>query len=187
MSVMVGPVLNPATGEWERIESDYISGIKKNELTQAGNMVINGVYPKACGTADSGYITKQFNAVFESLRVDEDGTDCGTKSYVLVKLTPKNWKGFELQNIYDGDKQVVLDETNYQRFLGKVVKMRSPMCCTATNICSGCAGRRPYVLNMPNIGLQLNNMPNTFLELSMKKFHVSKVDTDDVNVDNLLI
>ena len=187
MSVMVGPVLNPATGEWERIESDYISGIKKNELTQAGNMVINGVYPKACGTADSGYITKQFNAVFESLRVDEDGTDCGTKSYVLVKLTPQNWKGFELQNIYDGDKQVVLDETNYQKFLGKIVKMRSPMCCTSANICSGCAGRRPYVLNMPNIGLQLNNMPNTFLELSMKKFHVSKVETDDVDVNKLLI
>ena len=187
MSIMVGNVLNPATGKFERIESDYISGIKKEELSKAGNMVIDGVYPKACGTAESGYKTKQFNAVFQSIRVDKDGTDCGTKSYILVNINEGNWRQFEFQNVYDGSNVVPLTRDNYKKFCGHIVKMRSPMCCTNTIICSACAGRRPYILGLYNIGLQFSDMPNAFLEGGMQKFHVSTMELLSVDPDKLLI
>ena len=187
MSIMVGNVLNPATGKFERIESDYVSGIKKEELAKAGNMVIDGVYPKACGTAETGYKTKQFNAVFQSIRVDKDGTDCGTKSYILVNINEGNWRQFEFQNVYDGSNVVPLTRDNYKKFCGHIVKMRSPMCCTNTIICSACAGRRPYILGLYNIGLQFSDMPNAFLEGGMKKFHVSTMELLTVDPDKLLI
>ena len=186
MSIMVGSVLNPMTGDFETIKSDYITGIRKDELAQAGNMVIDGVYPKACGTAESGYVTKQFNAVFQGIRVDDDGTDCGTTSYLNVVIKESNWKSYEFQNIIVGNKLVPITSDNYKEFLNRPIKMRSPMCCKADVICSACAGRRPYVQDMKNIGLQMNNMPNKFLEMSMKKFHVSKITITEVDPNKLL-
>ena len=187
MSIMVGPVLNPYTGEFEQITSDYIGGIKKEELTQAGNMVIDGVYPKACGTAESGYITKQFNAALQGIKVDVDGTDCGTKSYINVYITNSNWKGYEFQNIIEGEKLVPLTLENSTKYFGKKVKMRSPMCCTGKVICSACAGRQPYVMNMRNIGLQMLTLPQGLLEASMKKFHTTKLKIAEVDPNKLLI
>ena len=188
MDLFIGPVQNPVTGEWDRIESDFISGFKKNEIATAGNMLINGQYPKSCGTAVSGYITKQFNAVFQSVVVDEDGTDCGTKSYITVKLTDKNWILYEFQNIIDDSgKLVVLTEDTKSKFIGKTVKMRSPMCCTANTLCSACVGRRPYIMQIRNIGLQFSDLSNDLLNKGMKAFHDAKVSLDEVDPDRLLI
>ena len=61
------------------------------------------------------------------------------------------------------------------------------MCCKADVICSACAGRRPYIQGMKTIGLQMNNMPNMFLEKSMKKFHVAKIELTSVDPNKLLI
>jgi hypothetical protein len=187
MALFTGPVLNPITGEWDRIESDFISGFKKNEIATAGNMLINGQYPKSVGTAESGYITKQFNAVFQAVRVDDDGTDCGTKSYITIKLTDWNWKLFEFQNMVSGEKLVTLTDENKGSYIGKTIKFRSPMCCTGDIICSACAGRRPYILGLKNIGLQFSDLPNALLEQSMKKFHDSKVKIVEVEPDKLLL
>ena len=169
------------------IKSDYVTGITKDELPQAGNVAINGIYPKACGTAESGYITKQFNSVFQGIVVDEDGTDCGTSSYLKVVIKESHWKSYEFQNIIDNGKLVPLTSENYKKYVNKPIKMRSPMCCKADVICSACAGRRPYIQGMQTIGLQMNNMPNMFLEKSMKKFHVAKIELTSVDPDKLLI
>lgn len=187
MSIMVGSVLNPMTGETEMIKSDYVTGLSKDELPQAGNVAINGIYPKACGTAESGYVTKQFNSVFQGIVVDDDGTDCGTSSYLKVVIKESHWKPYEFQNIIDNGKLVPLTSENYKKYVNRPIKMRSPMCCKADVICSACAGRRPYIQGMKTIGLQMNNMPNMFLEKSMKKFHVAKIELTSVDPDKLLI
>lgn len=187
ISFMIGSVMNPEDGSWEVIKSNFVDGFSKEDLPKAGNMVINAAYPKSVQTSESGYITKQFNAVFQPITVDVDGSDCGTKSYIIVKITEDNWKRYEFQNIITNDGIVPLTDENKSKFVGKMVHMRSPMCCTNDKCCSVCAGRRPYLLDMPYIGLQLNTMPNTLLELGMKKFHVTKVDINIVDPSKLLI
>lgn len=187
ISFEVGPVLNPETGEFEVMKSNLIDGISKEDIPKAGNMVINGQYPKSVATSDSGYRAKQFNAVFQSLMADEDGTDCGTKAYIEVLLSDNNWHSFEFQNIITDKGLIPLTEDNYKKYIGKKVKMRSPMCCLNTKFCSACCGRRPYVLEMPYIGLQLSTMPNRFLEAGMKRFHVSKVEIDHIDPETLLL
>ena len=186
MSLMIGPVLNPATGEMEPVTSNFIEGFDKKDLPKAGNMVITAAYPKSCATADSGYITKQYYAAFQSVSVDEDGTDCKTKSYIKVLITDSNWHKYEFQNIFEGDKTITLTDDVKSKYIGKIVKLRSPMCCLSENVCSACVGRLPYITGIKNIGITFATIPNTFLNAGMKKFHTSKINMNHVDPDKLI-
>lgn len=55
MFVAVGPVENPVTGNFDLMKSNYISGISKEDLVAAGNIIVNAEYPKAIGTAKGKY------------------------------------------------------------------------------------------------------------------------------------
>lgn len=186
ISTTVGPVYNPATGEMEIIKSSLLDGFAKDELPMAGNMLISGVYPKSCATADSGYITKQYYAAFQSVSVDKDGSDCKTKAYIKVNINEKNWAKYEFQNMIDGDKIVTLTDENHSKYLNKVIKFRSPMCCIGDNVCSVCAGRYPYIAGITNIGITFATVPNKLLNAGMKKFHTSAVKMDSVDPDKLI-
>lgn len=188
INTIIGPVYNPATGEFDIIKSNYIEGFSKQDIPKAGNMVVSASYPKAVGTADAGYVTKQFYAAFGSVVLGEDGSDCHTKAYLKVPITEDNWKGYEGQNVMVGpDKHETITLENHSKFVGKTVKLRSPMCCISERVCSVCAGRRPYMTGMTNIGTQFATVPNTFLNAGMKKFHTTKVKLDNVKEDTLFI
>lgn len=188
INTIIGPVYNPETGEFDIIKSNYIEGFSKEDIPKAGNMVVSASYPKAVGTADAGYVTKQFYAAFGSVVLGEPNSDCHTKAYLKVPITDKNWKGYEGQNVMVGpDKYETITADNHGKFVGTVVKLRSPMCCLSERVCSVCAGRRPYMTGMTNIGTQFATVPNTFLNAGMKKFHTTKVKLDDVKEETLFI
>lgn len=189
ISVMLGPVNNPITGEWDIVKTNFMDGFKKEDLPAAGNMTVNGQYPKSCATADSGYITKQFYSAFQNASVAEDGTDCKTTGYIHAKITEDNFSDYEFQNIITGDdKYEPLTLDNKAKYIGKNVKLRSPMACIfGDKVCSACAGRRPYINGRTNIGIDFSAMPNNLLNKSMKKFHVSAVNMDTVDPDRLIM
>jgi hypothetical protein len=174
------------TGQWDIVKSSFIEGVSKEDLYIYGNIAVNGQYPKSCATADSGYITKQFYSGYQNASVAEDGTDCHTKSYIRVKITEDNFEDFEFQNIMIGeDKYEPLTIDNKSKYVGKNVKMRSPMACIY-KVCSVCAGRNPYIHGQTNIGIHFSAMPNDLLNKSMKKFHDSSVKLDHVDPDKLI-
>jgi hypothetical protein len=187
ISIMIGPVYNPATAQMEPVTSNFIEGFKKEDIPKAGNMLISAAYPKSCATADTGYITKQYYAAFQSVYADEDGTDCGTKSYLNVPITEKNFNMYEFQYVMENGKPVMLSQENKKKYIGKTVKLRSPMCCLGEHVCSICAGRFPYIANIKNIGITFATIPNAALNGGMKKFHKSAIKMDDVDVDSLII
>lgn len=189
ISVMIGPVNNPITGGWDIVKTNFMEGFKKEDIPAAGNMTVNGQYPKSCATADSGYITKQFYSAFQNATVAEDGTDCKTTGYIRVKITESNFSDYEFQNIMlDNGKYEPLTLDNKSKYVGKFVKLRSPMACIYPDkVCSACAGRRPYINGRTNIGIDFSAMPNNLLNKSMKKFHVSAVSMDTVDPDKLII
>ena len=47
MNLMVGPVKIPGTDDFDMITSNYIEGIKKDEIVAASNSLVSAVYPKA--------------------------------------------------------------------------------------------------------------------------------------------
>lgn len=187
ISITIGPVYNPATGEMEPVVNNFVSGFSKEEIPQAGNLLINAAYPKSCATADSGYITKQYYAAFQSVYVDEDGTDCGTKSYINAFISEQNFGKYEFQNIIDNGKIVTLTQENKAKYINKHVKLRSPMCCLSEHVCSVCAGRFPYITGIKNIGIVFANIPNAAVDGGMKKFHESSVKMDEVDINKLII
>lgn len=187
MSIMIGPTKNLTNGNFELTESNYVDGIDKGDVRAMGDGVITASYPKAVGTADSGYITKQFYSVFQSIRIDEEGTDCGTKEGLEVLLTNDNVDMYLYQNIMVNGKLVNLTMENKDKFVGKKVKLRSPMFCLTPKICRACAGERYAKLGIDNIGLTAGKIPNAMLNAGMKSFHTTKVKLNDVDPEKLLI
>lgn len=81
----------------------------------------------------------------------------------------------------------LLTNANKDRFIGKQIKMRSPMFCAGDSICHKCMGDLPRRLGINNIGLTTGRVSNTMLAKKMKLMHVGKVKFDEVNLDDLLI
>lgn len=188
MSVTVGPVENVVTGKFDFVESNYIDGLQKKDLVAAGNIVVTSEYPKAVGTQVGGYLTKQFYAVYQSIVVDEPGTDCGTTKCIKVFITSENSHLFLYQFIRtENGKLVLLTEDNINNYVNKTVNLRSPMYCTTDKVCSKCAGERFSNMGIENIGLTTGKISNNLMNKRMKKRHNMKVKLDNVNVDTLLI
>ena len=187
ISVMKGPVFNPTTGEFEIVESNFMEGIRKEELPIYGNAIITGAYPKAIGTATSGYFSKQIIAALQAVQLDKKGSDCGTKGYLKIVIQPNQVKDFLYRYVIDGNKLVLLDEKNINKYVGKEIKLRSPMYCIGKKLCRTCAGLMYEKLQIDNIGLTAARVSSTLLNLSMKKFHdtstrLSQIKTNEITV-----
>jgi len=187
MALFIGPVQNPVTGEYDFMTSNYIGGLKKQDLVGAGNIVVGAEYPKAIGTARGGYITKQLYAVLQTLVVDKEGTDCHSKSGIRVTLTPANAKDYEDQYIMTNKGPLWLSAEVLPKFYGKSVLVRSPMGCVGDKICSICAGKRFNQMGIETMGLLLVNVSNTMMNKNLKLRHSMKMNVDVVDVDKLII
>lgn len=187
MSLMVGPVFNPVTNKFDLITSNYTDGLQKKDLVAAGNVVVTSEYPKAVGTEVGGYLTKQFYAVYQSIVVDDPNTECGTKETVEVFLDEDNIDLFLYQNMVINGKVTILNHDNQGQYVNKKVKFRSPMYCISDKICSVCAGKRPEMMDISNLGLVAGKISNNLMNKRMKQRHNMKVTLDDVDLNTLLI
>ena len=173
MSVIKGPVFNPSTGKWDMVDTNLVTGINKNDIPVYGNSVVMGAYPKAVGTQKSGYSAKQLVAAFQGVVLDEPGSDCGTKGYLEIVLTPSMKQGLLYRYIIEGNKLVLMDDDNIDKYIGRKIKMRSPMYCIGDKLCSKCAGQMYEKLGIKNIGLTTSKAATTLLNMGMKQFHDS--------------
>lgn len=187
MALFIGPIQNPVNGQYDFMTSNYIGGLKKQDLVGAGNIVVGAEYPKAIGTARGGYITKQLYAVLQTLVVDDELVDCGSKSGIRVTLTPQNASDYEDQYIMTTKGPYWLSAENISKFYGKSVLVRSPMGCISDKICKVCAGKRFEQMGISTMGLLLVNVSNTMMNKNLKLRHSMKMNVDVVDVDKLVI
>lgn len=188
MVIAVGPVENPVTGKYDYMKSNYMQGIQKDDLVAAGNIVVTSEYPKAVGTQKGGYLTKQFYAVFQSIIIDEPGTDCGTKECIHIFIDKSNVEDFYDQYIVkdSGDLELLTSDTA-SKYLNSTVKLRSPMFCLNDKICSKCAGERFTKMGVSAAGLTTTQLPNKLLNASLKKRHNMKSKMDSVDINDLIL
>lgn len=188
MTISVGGVQNPITGQYDFIDSNYITGLQKKDLVAAGNLIVTSEFPKAVGTQVGGYLTKQFYAVYQSIVIDKQGSDCGTNQCLEILLTEDLVENFLYQYIrLNNGKLVLLTEDNAKDFINKMVHFRSPMFCTTEKICNKCAGERFTTMGIENIGLTTGKISNNLLNKRMKIRHSMKVKMDKINENNLLL
>ena len=103
--------------------------------------------------------------------LDDYGSDCGTKRTLDVKLTNTIKKDYMYRYIVtDNGSLVLLTPENMDKYIGKTVKMRSPMMCVGEKICNHCAGDLFYKLGIKNAGLTASRVATTLTRLNINFF-----------------
>lgn len=188
ISVMKGPIFNPVAGEFDIIKSNFMEGIRKEDIVAYANSVVTGAYPKAIGTATSGYFSKQIIAALQAVVLDKEGSDCGSKGRLKIVLHPHLAKDADFRYVdVGGGKLELITAANFSKFVGKEIKLRSPMYCVGKKLCRTCAGLMYEKLAIDNLGLTAARVSSTLLNLSMKKFHDSSAKLATINIKDMII
>ena len=187
-ALMRGLVADPQNkGKFLISKTNLSDGIGSDETNIYGNLLLQGAGGRAIETKKGGYMAKQLTAAFQGLRIDDDGTDCGTKKTLTVKITNENKDMFKLRYYVEKGKLLLINSKNISSLVGKVIQLRSPMYCKSEYICEKCYGRLPYEIGIRDIGLTYTNIGDTLKNLSMKSFHDATVKFTDVGLDSAII
>lgn len=186
MYVMKGAVRDPdpnAKQEFNVATSNFFDGIAADEYSIIANALSAGPYSRSKKTEIGGYWEKLFGAAFQTVLLDEPGSDCGSDKYITVELTKKNLPEFMYNYIIKSNGELEeLTSDNCDKYIGKKVKMRfSAFCKSKTGICNKCAGNFFYRRGARNIGLATIQIPSTLKLRSMKSFHDSTVKTTEID------
>ena len=182
-----GPIWHPDREEFSIGDTAFMDGMKKDNLDQYGTSVVNGAYNKAANTAIAGYLVKKLYATYQGTILDEPGSDCHSLGYREFMLTQENSRYVKNRYIIEGNKLVELNLTNMPKYIGKRVKMRSPMYCKGERLCNACAGQAFYNQGIKNIGLTAANIGSDFLNLLMKAFHDSTMSFVSLDINDIVI
>lgn len=191
MYLMRGAIKNNMTGEFDVLTSSLLDGLEKKDIAPHSNSILAGAYPKAKGTAVSGYLSKELISAMQSETLADEGSDCGTNGYLTIKIPEKGYDDFTYRYIKEGEDLICLTPDIIQRYVGKIVKLRSPMYCIGVgkekHLCNKCAGDFYYKLGKKNIGLLCSRPAETTKRLGMKKFHDNVVHTKQIDVNDMLL
>jgi len=186
MYIMQGAIRNHdpnATQEYNIAKSNFYDGISKDEYALISNSLVGGAYSRSKKTEIGGYWEKLIRDGFQTMVVDEPGTDCHTDKYITVDLTEDNINLHIYNWIIEGDKLVELTSDNKDKYIGKKVKMRFSIFCKNKScaICSKCAGNFMYRRGGKNIGLACIQLAAKLKLVSMKAFHDSVIKTTKID------
>lgn len=186
MYIMKGAITNPdpnAKQQFDIATSNLMDGISADEYSLYANSLVTGPYSRSKKTETGGYWEKLFSAAYQAVNLDPEGSDCGTKEYIEVTITPKNISMFMYNYIIKNNGE--LEELNLDtrdKYMNKKVKMRfSTHCKSKTGICNKCAGNFFYRRGSRTIGLATVQVPARLKLVAMKAFHDGTVKTSTID------
>lgn len=183
MFLLKGSTVNPNTGKYETLLSNYADGVSKDEYSAFCNSLIAGPYGRAVKTQIGGYWEKMVLSAMQGVILNKAGSDCGTKRYLERMLTNDNINLYMYSYIIEGNTLVELTNKNKDKYIGKKVKFRfSSLCESKNGICNKCMGNLPYRLGIMNIGMICSILPSKLKNLNMKKFHNSNISLHTMDV-----
>lgn len=131
-------------------------------------------------------VSKQLNAAFQTLKIDEAGTDCRSKRTLDIILEPYMKNLFEYRYIKEGNELVLLEGEKLDEMVGKLIHVRSPLFCTNDVICNKCAGELYYKLGISNTGLLTARIGSSLLNSALKKFHNTTIHYGTIDIDDYI-
>jgi len=186
-NIMRGAVYNTVKGKYDIITSSLNDGISIKDAAPFGNLIVEGQYPKSVGTQDTGYLQKELIQLAQGEMVDKKGTDCHTKRLIDMTFNESNISGFLFRYILDNGKLVMITKENMSKYVGKTVKMRTPLTCiNKYGICNICVGELPYKMGIKNVGLQASQIGTRLTSLNMKGFHDATLKFGELDLDSEL-
>lgn len=185
-AIIKGAVMNKITGEFDFIDTSFMDGIKIKDIPAHANSILASQYPASIATADAGYMGKKLLALLQMMVLDEEGSDCGTKNFIPIKITKANAENVVYTYYREGGQEKMFTREDISSHIGKTIMMRSPMSCTGEKICSKCAGKLFYLLGAYNAGLFAVQISHAALNLGLKAKHNSLVELYTINPDDLI-
>ena len=186
MQIMVGPVYNASKDKYDIITNSLYQGYDREQIDTIANNVVSVFYPKAIGSGDAGYLSKQINAAFQTVVIGEPNSDCGQKHTRTMTLDGNLASLYLYCNMVEGSKVVQLTPDNKDKYIGKTVKMRVATDCTSDRPCALCAGSRYHMMGIKNLGLTVSKMSGVFLNGKMKGSHDTTVRTDALSIEEMI-
>lgn len=185
-SIMIGATNDPQTNKVNIIKSNYVDGLSKTDYSKAAALTIIGGTARGVATQKYGYETKKFNSSLQNVELDADTLDCGTTMYLTTTIPPDLKELYLYRFVIDGSEIVELTKDNIDNYVGKEVKLRSPMYCKGDNICVHCAGTLFKRMGLKPMGLLASNMSGRLLNLSMKAMHDSTIKFLKLDIDKYI-
>lgn len=185
-AIIKGAVMNKITGEFDFIDTAFMDGIKIKDIPAHANSILASQYPASIATADAGYMGKKLLALLQMMVLDEEGSDCGTKRLVPIRITSTNADNVVYTYYEEGGQLKMFTRDDIPKYMGKTIWMRSPMTCRGEKICSKCAGKLFYLLGAYNAGLFATQISHAALNLGLKAKHNSLVELFTIDPDNII-
>lgn len=163
-------------GEPTFIQNSLNEGWDIRKLPQMADSLRDGSFSRGQETALGGEKTKTIFRVMAGSIIAED--DCGSKLTESIHLTENNVSDFYGNTALVSGKEIQLDEQNTQGFIGKMVKIRSPIYCQTAdnNYCRKCVGEfvRGKENALANLGAEVGS---TLMSNFMAKMHGTALKT----------
>lgn len=167
---------DPNLGEFSIIKGNYMDGVTKEEYAKFADSLVGGPFARAKKTEIGGAWEKMFVRALQSVVIDENTADCGTKRTLTVQLTDSNIDDWMYSNYVEGNRLIEINSKNRDSLIGTTKQIRwSGLCEHEKGICKACAGSLFSKLGIKNIGIAAYCICSTIKLKSMKQFHDSTV------------
>lgn len=163
------------------VDSNYADGLAKKDYAMNSNLAIIGGLSRGLDSAESGYSSKKILGAMSTWAVDKDLDDCGTAHYLEIEI-PKGYDTFFYYRwVKDGDNLIMLTSDNIQNYIGKKIKLRSPLYCKSEKVCKKCAGDFLERIGINYEGLAAFEIADTLVNAMMKAFHDSSIKSNHID------
>lgn len=163
------------SGKYNFLPNSLDEGWDKKYIPTLANETRKGSYNRGFETQLGGVQTKLITRVFQDVNIYHP--DCGTNKGLLVNFSKYPATNFIGRWILNKGKWMVLTDENVSSFKQGEYLMRSPMYCEAPKgLCYKCVGERFRTLDVKQIAVIEIDISSTFLTLSMKNMHGTKLE-----------
>lgn len=154
------------------IKNNLTDGLTQEEFFDSTYGCRKGLLDTALNTGTSGYLSRKLIFTCANLQLSETLEDCGTTDYLAIDITNAK-KAESLINRWTDGNELITRE-NYKEFVGRKIKIRSPIFCRSDRVCKRCYGESYKSLNSKFVGIiAAQTLGEKSTQLVLRTFHTS--------------
>ena len=183
--VCKGIVAGPK-GSIDTISDSYCQGMKPYDFFSSGYASRNGIIDRVINTSDTGYLSRRLVYALQRVEANPQISDCGTKRFLTLKVTKDAASRLKGRYVLNDDNKLELFDAD--KYMNKVIKVRSPIYCKTPHLCRKCYGELLMRNRTRNVGvLAAQILGERLSQVTMKQFHVGgSIDVKTINIVELL-
>lgn len=158
-----GNILDPISGS-------FADGLTNVEYFNASQGARKGTIDRVINTADTGYMSRKLAYLLNTVEINRNLKDCGTKRTLDLKLTADLLSRLSGRYVIKNGKLMTIEASKVK--VGDIVNLRSPVFCKSAKICHTCYGKLLNRHRTPFVGILASQIiGERGTQLIMRSFH----------------